>query len=112
MGAWRTPREGRRAATLPILTQFRVFVKTKSSDLIGFGAPPPGLAGARRAGTGTPLPLPYRPPLFCRQATAGTPHRAPGEAAEPAWGTRSADAGPGRFPSRPLPAAEYPEPRH
>src|SRR5438445_8410136 len=32
MGAWRTPREGRRAATLPILTQFRVFVKTKSGS--------------------------------------------------------------------------------
>src|SRR2546425_5606195 len=32
MGAWRTPREGRRAATLSILTQFRVFVKTKSED--------------------------------------------------------------------------------
>ena len=34
MGAWRTPREGRRAATLPILTQIRVFVKTKIGSLL------------------------------------------------------------------------------
>src|ERR1700674_4376831 len=32
MGAWRTPREGRRAATLLILTQFRVLVKTSIEE--------------------------------------------------------------------------------
>src|SRR5947209_4541220 len=34
MGAWRTPREGRRAATLPILTQIRVFVKTSTQEVL------------------------------------------------------------------------------
>src|ERR1700675_3620988 len=39
MGAWRTPREGRRAATLPILTQFRVFVKTSIPARLPSGPP-------------------------------------------------------------------------
>src|ERR1700693_1713685 len=108
MGAWRTPREGGRAATLPILTQFRVFVKTSIEEFSGFGVPPPGLVGARRTRTDTRRPWPFPAPLFRRREVTRTSHRVPLEAAEPGQETTSDDAGSGRSLSPPQPAGGPP----